>query len=315
MSRTAQAVKEAATTLNQVPALTLVNNQPRASSIEVAAKFGKRHDHVLRQIRQIVANCPESFNAPNFGAVETKDDKGELRPAYTMTRDGFTILAMGFTGPKALAWKIRYIEAFNAMETELAAQARGGLALDGPSTVQARKPLSNLINTWVRHAPLDYRDAWLQINAHFQVEKAEDLTLAQVKEACVWVQERIDKLGAAHKNLDEAKAGRLLGLPDIISDEDYRKYEKAYAACVAAEQSLNEALQGMADITDKCRAVIQSHGEKNEPLRWLARAFDGEHCLDLILEVKRYITRCHAIIEFCRSLSRARILEGRKKAA
>jgi len=95
-----------------VPVLTLVNNQPRASSIDVAAHFGKDHKGVLRQIRQIEANCQESFNGRNFAPVEITDAKGEKRPAYSMTRDGFTLLAMGFTGPRALQFKMAYIELF-----------------------------------------------------------------------------------------------------------------------------------------------------------------------------------------------------------
>jgi Rha family phage regulatory protein len=226
MSRTAQAVKEAATALNSTPTLTLVKGQPRALSTDVAAYFGKRHKDVLRQIDNISANCPESFTERNFAPSEYTDATGRKLPAYSMTRDGFTMLAMGFTGPKAIQFKIAYIEAFSAMEAELAARARDGFmltggdapVLDGPSCVKTRKPLGNLINTWVGLAPITYRDAWHQVKGHFLVEKAENLTLAQVKEACEWVQERIDRLGLAH-GAEKAKAAPpapnpLLALPE-----------------------------------------------------------------------------------------------------
>lgn len=63
--------------------------------------------------------CSEEFNQRNFAPVEYKDAKGEMRPAYRITRDGFAFLAMGFTGKKAAAWKEKFLEAFNAMEAEL----------------------------------------------------------------------------------------------------------------------------------------------------------------------------------------------------
>lgn len=89
---------------------------PVVSSRDVAKHFGKKHKHVLRDIEHLRSNLPESFNRPNFGPVEYRDSKGEPRPAYNLTRDAFSLLVMGFTGPGALIWKLRYIEAFNALE-------------------------------------------------------------------------------------------------------------------------------------------------------------------------------------------------------
>ena len=105
------------------PALKIFKNQPVANSVEVAKFFGKRHDHVIRDIRKIMSNCPESFNAPNFGAVNYKDSKGELREAYYLAYDGLMLLAMGYTGPKAFKIKLAYMAAFNAMKAELMARA------------------------------------------------------------------------------------------------------------------------------------------------------------------------------------------------
>ena len=101
------------------PVVSLVNNELRTLSTDVAAYFGKRHDHVLRDIRQTMANCPESFNAPNLGEVEKRDAKGEIRPCYSLTKDAFMLVVMGFTGHEAMQCKLAYIEAFNQMEAEL----------------------------------------------------------------------------------------------------------------------------------------------------------------------------------------------------
>lgn len=90
--------------------------QPAARSDIVAYHFGKSHKNVLRDIVKLRGKCPESFYRLNFERVDYTDSKGEKRPAYLLTRDGFTLLVMGFTGANAVKWKIRYIEAFNALE-------------------------------------------------------------------------------------------------------------------------------------------------------------------------------------------------------
>ncbi|SEI41648.1 phage regulatory protein, rha family [Azotobacter beijerinckii] len=95
----------------------LVDGQPTTTSLDVAAHFGKRHDTVLRAIRTL--DCSPEFNARNFAEVEYLDAKGEQRPQYRMTRDGFTFLCMGFTGKEAAKWKEAYINAFNEMERVL----------------------------------------------------------------------------------------------------------------------------------------------------------------------------------------------------
>lgn len=101
----------------QEPSIQIINNQLMVSSLDVAEKFNKRHDNVIQAIKRL--DIPEDFNALNFKAVEYSDVKGEKRKAYNITRDGFVILVMGFTGKEAMQWKIRYIQAFNAMEAAL----------------------------------------------------------------------------------------------------------------------------------------------------------------------------------------------------
>lgn len=98
-----------------------------ASSEDVATFFGKSHAHVLRDVRLLISN--NNSCASNFGFItrEVTMHHGGKRNsvACNMNRDGFTLLAMGFTGKRALAWKLRYIEAFNAMEAKLAAPEPG----------------------------------------------------------------------------------------------------------------------------------------------------------------------------------------------
>lgn len=96
------------------------NGQPVTTSLKVAEIFGKQHSHVMRDIQdKILPNVSENFNQSNFGLVSYKDAKGEYRPMYYITRDGFTMLAMGYTGPKAMQFKEMYINEFNKMAAML----------------------------------------------------------------------------------------------------------------------------------------------------------------------------------------------------
>lgn len=92
-------------------------------SINVAEHFGKRHDHVLRDIDRLVGQVgglPKFGGTPLFQEVSNIDGQnGQRYRKFLMTRDGFSLLVMGFTGRKALAWKLRYIEAFDAMTLAL----------------------------------------------------------------------------------------------------------------------------------------------------------------------------------------------------
>ncbi|OGG93089.1 MAG: hypothetical protein A2527_14275 [Candidatus Lambdaproteobacteria bacterium RIFOXYD2_FULL_50_16] len=113
------------TQIQQMPVLAIHGGKATCTSLGLARHFGKRHDHVLAAIKNQF-NGPnfgdvnfDQFNRLNFAPVEYQDAKGEKRPAFEITRDGFTLLAMGFTGKKALVWKIKYIQAFNQMEAEL----------------------------------------------------------------------------------------------------------------------------------------------------------------------------------------------------
>ncbi|GAB7078718.1 Rha family transcriptional regulator [Megalodesulfovibrio paquesii] len=91
-------------------------DQPMVSSLRIAERFGKQHGHVLRDIREISVNCSESFSASNFGFTSYIDSFGRSLPMCLLTRDGFSMLVMGYTGPEAMRWKEGYIAAFNALE-------------------------------------------------------------------------------------------------------------------------------------------------------------------------------------------------------
>ena len=100
--------------------LSTQNGEPVASSLQIAESFEKRHDHVMRGIEDILRGLPKNGDTPMFYKTEyTHEQNGQTYPMYLMNRDGFSLLVMGFTGKAALEWKLKYIQAFNAMEKKL----------------------------------------------------------------------------------------------------------------------------------------------------------------------------------------------------
>lgn len=98
------------------------NNQVVTTSRQVAENFGKAHKSVLRSIHALTSaqNCANVFQIKEmfFEATES-DTYGRQQKIYYMNRDGFSLLVMGFTGQKAIEWKVKYIQAFNQMEQAL----------------------------------------------------------------------------------------------------------------------------------------------------------------------------------------------------
>ena len=100
--------------------LSTQNGEPVASTRQIAESFGKAHRHVLEAIESILEGMPKNGQTPMFYKTEyTHEQNGQTYPMYLMNRDGFTLLAMGFTGKAALEWKLKYIQAFNEMEKKL----------------------------------------------------------------------------------------------------------------------------------------------------------------------------------------------------
>lgn len=99
----------------------LVSQSLKTSSKVVAEKFGKRHDNVQRDIRNLIKDNPEWGLLKIEETPYTDPQNGQTYHMYEMTRDGHLMLAMGFTGKQAMEWKIKFLEAFNAMEQRLRA--------------------------------------------------------------------------------------------------------------------------------------------------------------------------------------------------
>lgn len=102
------------------------DRQAVTTSLQVAENFGKDHKNVLQSIKNLAA---ENSATKNMFAEGTYVNRDKEYPMVYMNRDGFSLLAMGFTGKKALQFKLKYIDAFNRMEKQLQLQQQRPLTL------------------------------------------------------------------------------------------------------------------------------------------------------------------------------------------
>lgn len=106
-------------TQSLTPTVTVINGVPKTTSLDVAFHFNKQHYNVLRDIKNL--DCSDDFTKLNFEVCFKNNElqNGKPQPYYAMTKDGFTFLAMGYTGKEAARFKEAYIKRFNEMEAEL----------------------------------------------------------------------------------------------------------------------------------------------------------------------------------------------------
>lgn len=113
----------------------LRGGEPFVSSLDIARHFGKAHKDVLRAVDRIIEETGDDFGRRNFTPSSYINEQSREFRFYEMTRDGFSFLVMGFTGPAATQWKLRYIEAFNAMEAEI---KRAATSISLPADIAER---------------------------------------------------------------------------------------------------------------------------------------------------------------------------------
>ncbi len=98
----------------------LQHREAMTTSLKIAEVFGKRHDNVVQAIRNISKELPTSDLLIFKECYKINElANGKREPYFEMNRDGFSLLAMGFTGKKALEWKLKFLDAFSKMEKAL----------------------------------------------------------------------------------------------------------------------------------------------------------------------------------------------------
>jgi len=161
------------------PAVQVENGKAITSSVEVARVFGKQHKNVLQAIETLLADMPADHRLNFQQTVITRENPSGgapiKSPAYHLTRDGFTLLAMGFNGKRAMAFKLAYIDAFNRMEAELQ-----GKVAELPPPVPTKTlnftftvPVNDQTSRWLLHTDRQGREVVTELSPETHVITAD----------------------------------------------------------------------------------------------------------------------------------------------
>ena len=156
-------------------------------STDVATVFEKQHKDVIRAIENLSADLPEArkrnfaltFEIKRLGNVERKT------PVYRLTRDGFMILAMGFTGKKAMEFKWQYIDAFNAMEKKL----REGGERSGKITDYQQWELQKAVAKRAKNTAAHYQTIYHAIYNRFQIPRYTELKQRDFEDCIAFIED------------------------------------------------------------------------------------------------------------------------------
>lgn len=176
---------------NHEVSVTFVDGKATTTSLDVAAHFGKRHDNVMRDIKNL--ECPSEFALLNFEECSRAGANNKPEPYYRLTRDGFSFLCMGFTGKEAAFWKVAYINAFNKMEQVL---------IEQPEMLAHQHLLKFALKTLElmrdRSYGLPPRPSTEQVLQNYlAVESLDQISPAQLQQALNFLQGQIIGEGAA----------------------------------------------------------------------------------------------------------------------
>ncbi|SDK78266.1 phage regulatory protein, rha family [Maridesulfovibrio ferrireducens] len=165
--------------------LVMENNQPMVSSIVVAELFGKLHKNVLRDISDL--EIPDDFRFLNFQESSYVNLQNKEQLSFNMTRDGFSLLAMGFTGKKAMEWKIKFLEAFNAMEAKLTIPPVEGKIQYKKATPEAVKSFEGMARYWCYLEGFSWEQGKRQIEGAIRVPDIYDMDMLALKSAWTYL--------------------------------------------------------------------------------------------------------------------------------
>jgi len=178
----------------QNPTIKLKGDTLTTTSHDVSEFFGRRHDRIIRAIENL--ECSEEFHGAHFGETlkSVVMPKGAMRQDkfYEMTEQGFTFLAMGFTGKKAAAFKEAYITTFHAMQTELLQKYKQAAL---PNTITPKQKLSIrdamakkvYDNYGKKMIPSGFKAEWHDFYEAFDISKYEELPADRFDDAMGYI--------------------------------------------------------------------------------------------------------------------------------
>lgn len=170
-------------------AFRVVEGRAVTSSFKVAEYFGKKHSDVVRAVDDLIAKNQELQVLRNFARYSetvSLNDKGATRkvPAYWMDRKGFCLLAMGFTGAKALEFKCAFYDEFERMEQALRAPSDQSALITTTEQYEIRKT----IKSRAKNSSVHYQTVYNALYDYFKIASYKDLRHDQMKAALALIE-------------------------------------------------------------------------------------------------------------------------------
>lgn len=240
-------------------AFKVIEGRPVTSSRIVAEYFGKQHKDTLRAIRDLIADAPMLERKRNFALTEEEQKIGAATrkaPFYYMDRKGFCILAMGFTGAKALEFKCAFYDEFERMENELRnQQAAQAPALPAPSVTlshEQRKQVMREVGKRCRK-PEEYKAMYGKLKRAFGVKSYVDIPSARFSDALAVIEGK----PVAPQQMPQ---GSLFGDGEPVKDP--------------IPQDVLDCVCAMLEGADTMREIITEIKEKQKQLEELSQWFE-----------------------------------------
>lgn len=194
------------------------NQQAVTTSLKVAEVFGKEHRNVMQSIKNLTAE--NSAVKKMFVESTYLNSRGQEWPMFYMNRDGFTLLAMGFTGKKALEFKLKYIEAFNKMESYIKKEQQFAMPKTFGEALQLAADQQKLIEK--NQPKVDYYDEQMRNPGLMTVtEIAKDFGLSAAKLNKFLKRKRIQYKQGKHWALYQEYAGQGLANYEPFAYEEH----------------------------------------------------------------------------------------------
>ena len=169
-------------------AFKVVEGRPVTSSRIVAEYFGKQHHHVVRDIRTLISQKPDLERNANFGecseTINLANGATRQVPFFWMDRKGFSLLAMGFTGAKALDFKCAFYDQFERMEEALRAPSDQSALITTTEQYEIRKA----IKSRAKNSSVHYQTVYNALYDYFKIASYKDLRHDQMKAALALIE-------------------------------------------------------------------------------------------------------------------------------
>lgn len=247
------------------------DNTVKTTSLKVAEAFEKKHADVLRKIDQVLTQVPDIFNKRNFALIENSIKVGfgeRIERMYELTKDGFMLLVMGFTGEKAMQTKIAFIDAFNWM----AEQISQGKVCE-PTSPDERTGLRAAVTMLTTKCGLLHSEAYNLVHQRFNVEHIEQIPRDKLPEAVEYVQrmaltgELLPREQPVIATKDDEYTIQHRKFAVRLMKKGYREYEKqadeirrAWHYAGDLQEQLTGLQKGLVSLTAQLREAATGHG-------------------------------------------------------